>query len=137
MVVICDHWIITIQIQNLILWNLHLHMWLWYSVNAGKWSLSCFIRVYKHWSLLFFKFIILPFYSTVLYKIFVWIYFIVKNIQEKNFAVSQYPWKYFNTKLKLLVSCSIAIIVILIINLSILVRFITKQQQMKGLTTDS
>ena len=37
-------------------------------------------------------------------------YFVVENIQEKIFGVSQYPQKYFNNGLKSIASCSIAII---------------------------
>ena len=63
---------------------------------------------------------------------FVWDYFVAKNIQEKNFMVSQYPRKYFNNELKSL-ALYIAIVVQLLSLYSLLyksfflVRFITEQ----------
>ena len=35
---------------------------------------------------------------TVVWKIFVWNYFVVENVRENNFMACQYPRKYFNNR---------------------------------------
>ena len=40
---------------------------------------------------------------TVVWKIFVWNYFVVENVRENNFRGLPIPMKYFNNEIELLV----------------------------------
>ena len=71
---------------------------------------------------------------TVVWKIFVRNYFVVRNIQKKNFCGFPVPTKIFLQRIKIV--CSFIATVKLTINLSFLVGLITKQQQLKRLATD-